>query len=412
MLAAGGAAILGAVGGYALATAQDPRQPIAAAAPDPAPSSVSPAASPMAEPATTTGTVVPATIAFYGSHQAGVETELALFQTFVGLDLIRPTKGSAEAALRLITDDASRLTQGQPALGDPQPDLSMNADQLTISVGLGRSMFERTGMADRIPAQLPDIPRFRTDAFEEPWSGTDLLLQVGANDPVVLAHTIRMLTKDLSTLARVRWTQPGFRSSAPGSMGVASRRNLMGQVEGTHFPAPGTEEFGTVVWIADGPDWIVGGTVLVLRRIRMLLETWDILDRPVQETVIGRNLTDGALLGGSAETGLGPFDAVDENGLPVISADAHIRVARAASLEGVIMRRPYNYDAGMTTGTTDVGLLFAAYMRDPRTSFIPTQRRLAESDAFQRWISTIGSAAYIFPRGVAEGEVLAEGLFA
>lgn len=51
------------------------------------------------------------------------------------------------------------------------------------------------------------------------------------------------------------------------------RRNLMGQVEATHFPAPGSEQFATVVWIDDGPDWVVGGTVLVLRRIRMLLES-------------------------------------------------------------------------------------------------------------------------------------------
>ena len=77
-----------------------------------------------------------------------------------------------------------------------------------------------------------------------------------------------------------------------------------------------------------------------------------------------------------------------------------------------MMRRPYNYDSGMHKGTNDVGLLFAAYTRDPRTSFIPTQRRLARGDAFQRWISTVGSATYVLPGGVAEGDFLAQGLFA
>jgi deferrochelatase/peroxidase EfeB len=40
------------------------------------------------------------------------------------------------------------------------------------------------------------------------------------------------------------------------------------------------------------------------------------------------------------------------------------------------------------------------------------QQRLAESDAFNRWITTIGSAVYAFPRGVAEGESWASGLIA
>jgi dye decolorizing peroxidase len=404
MLAAGGAAILGAAGGFVLASGKDASVPTTSAPPAPATSPP-----PTAEPGVPAAPVI---LPFYGTHQAGVETEPALFQTFVGLDLISPTRKNAEATMRLVTDDAARLTQGQSALADTQPELALNADRLTISVGLGHSLFERIGLADRIPEQFPVIPRFRTDAFEEPWSGTDLLLQVGATDPLTLAHTLRMLTKDLSTLARVRWSQPGFRSNAPASMGVASRRNLMGQVEATHFPAPGSEQFATVVWIDDGPDWVVGGTVLVLRRIRMLLDTWDILDRPVQETVMGRSLSTGQLLGDGADDGVSPFDAVDDNGLPVIPADAHIRVARADSLEGVMMRRPYNYDSGMHKGTNDVGLLFAAYTRDPRTSFIPTQRRLARGDAFQRWISTVGSATYVLPGGVAEGDFLAQGLFA
>lgn len=402
VLAAGGAAILGAAGGYALGHRQpaDPPATAAAAPPTAVPAESAPAVAPVFTP-----------VPFYGEHQAGVETELALFQTFIGLNLIKGTKTAAERVMRLVTDDAARLTQGAPALGDTEPDLALNADQLTISVGLGRSLFERTGLADRIPAQLVEIPSFSTDQFEDPWSQTDLLLQIGANDPVTLSHTVRMLTKDLSTLTRVKWMQPGFRSSAPASMGVASRRNLMGQVEGTHFPAANTPQFATVVWIDEGPDWAIGGTVLVLRRIRMMMDLWDKLDRPVQETVIGRSLTDGALLGSGTDQSLAPLDAVDANGLPVISADAHVRVARADSLEGVIMRRPYNYDNGMHDGTSDVGLLFAAYMRDPRTSFIPTQKRLAKGDSFQRWISTIGSAAYFYPAGVTEGQFIAEGLF-
>jgi len=401
MLAAGGAALLGAAGGFALGTAR-------------ADGAVS-AATPTAE-ATVPTTATPApsggspTIPFYGMHQAGVETEPALLQTFVGLNLREPTRDSLEAVLRLVTDDAARLTGGEPALGDTEPELAGHPDRLTVTLGLGRPLFERVGLKDRIPAQLPELPGFRTDAFEDPWSQTDLLLQVGSDNAVTLAHTIRMLTKDLSTLTSVAWTQPGFRSPRPAVPGGSTTRNLMGQVDGTVNPQPG--EFADVVWIDDGTEWYSGGTILVLRRIRMLMDTWEILDRTTQETVIGRHLDTGAPLGGTSESDPVPFDATDELGLPVIPQDAHIRVAHATTPEETILRRPYSYDNGMRNGTNDVGLIFAAYTRDPRTSFIPMQERISASDAFNQWNTTIGSSAYVMPGGVAEGGYLAEDLLA
>ena len=43
---------------------------------------------------------------------------------------------------------------------------------------------------------------------------------------------------------------------------------------------------------------------------------------------------------------------------------------------------------------------------------MPMQQRIAASDAFNRWNTTIGSAAYLIPAGAPEGGYLAEGLFA
>jgi dye decolorizing peroxidase len=399
MLAAGGAAILGAAGGYALGVRQ-------AEAPVEAPTAAQPP--PSASPAAT----APSTYAFYGEHQAGIETPAALLQTFIGLDLVDPTPANADAVLRLVSDDAARLMAGEPALGDTEAELAEHPDGLTVSVGLGRPLFTRTGQADAIPDQLPEIPAFATDQLEDAWSQTDLLLQVGSDNAVTLAHTVRMLTKDLSTLARVRWVQPGFRSSAPAVEGGTTTRNLMGQVDGTINPEPGTPGFAEVVWIDTDAAWLRGGTVLVLRRIRMHLDTWEVLDRPVQESVIGRVISSGAPLGGTSESDPVPFDAVDANGLPVIPMDAHVRVSHAATTAEMILRRPYSYDNGMHDGTNDVGLLFAAYTRDPAASFIPMQQRIAELDAFNEWNTTIGSAAYVFPAGASEGGYLAQGLFA
>lgn len=399
MLAAGGAAILGAAGGYAVGVRQNTPAEISTA-PPPGPAEVMP-----------TGQArVPAIVPFHGSHQAGVSSPSALHQTFIGLDLLEATPDNADAALRLVSDDAARLTQGQPALGDTEPELAVNPAGLTVTVGLGRPLFERAGRSGQIPPELADIPPFSTDRLEDRWSQTDLLLQVGSDDPLTLAHSVRMLTKDLSTLTRVVWTQPGFRSPAPASPGSGATRNLMGQVDG--IVNPEQETFDSTVWIADGPPWARGGTVMVLRRIRMHMDEWDILDRATQETVIGREVATGAPLGGEHETDPVPFDAVDDLGLPVIPHDAHIRVAHAASNEEMILRRPYSYDNGMLNGTNDVGLLFAAYMRDPRVSFIPMQARIAESDAFNRWNTTIGSSTYVIPAGAGEGGYVGAGLFA
>ena len=281
-----------------------------------------------------------------------------------------------------------------------------------MTVGLGRTLFTRTGRGEQIPEPLVALPEFSTDQLEDPWSQTDLLLQIGSDDALTLAHTIRMLTKDLSTLAGVRWVQPGFRSPAPAVPGSTSTRNLMGQVDGSVNPTAGTPQFDEVVWIDDGAQWATGGTVLVLRRIRMHLDEWDILDRTAQEAVIGRVIESGAPIGGEHESDPVPFEAVDGNGLPVIAQDAHIRVAHADTTEGMILRRPYSYDDGMRDGTNDVGLLFAAYTRDPRASFIPMQERVSASDAFNAWNTTIGSAVYLLPGGAPEGQYLAQGLFA
>ena len=413
MLAAGGAAIIGVAGGYALGRAGDAAESATpAATPTPSPSATDSAA--LADvPASgiTADTIALDTVTSpYGVHQAGVETRPALLQTFLGMNLIDPSRESAEAVMRLLTDDVVRLTQGEPALGDMEPDLAKVPAGLTITLGLGRTFFTRTDMKERIPEQLAEIPAYATDELEDQWGQTDFLLQVGADDSLTLAHAIRMLTKDLSTLATVEWTQPGFRSAAPAVPGTATTRNLMGQVDGTVNPRPGTEQFNEVVWVQDGEDWVAGGTVLVLRRIRMLMDTWDILDRETQENVIGRRIDTGAPLGRDKENDPVPFDETDDKGLPRIPQDAHIRVSHAATNREMILRRPYSYDNGMHDGTNDVGLLFAAYTADPRASFIPMQERVASMDAFNEWNTTIGSAAYFIPAGFSEGQILAEGL--
>ncbi|QSI49755.1 Dyp-type peroxidase [Thermobispora bispora] len=337
---------------------------------------------------------------FHGVHQAGIATIPQTYGTFVAFDL-RPKTGRTELQrlMRLLTDDARRLTQGVPALADSDPELAAPAARLTITFGFGPGVFSAVDAEDQAPPALR-LPSFSIDRLEKKWSGGDLLVQACADDRLTLAHAVRVIVKDARAFATVRWVQHGFRRPPSTQPLGTTQRNLFGQLDGTVNPRPGTPEFDRAVWVSDGPEWLRGGTTLVLRRIRMHLETWDELDREGKEFAIGRRLSDGAPLTGGKETDEPDFSALTPAGFPVISEMAHIRRAHVADPGMRILRRPYNYDEGITAdGRSDAGLLFAAYQASIERQFIPIQRRLAEADLLNQWTTPIGSAAFAIPPG-------------
>lgn len=399
LLTAGGAAIVGAAGGVVLGRTTG------------AESVATPTARPSLPEGNPAGWSARQTIDFHGIHQAGVDTPEQTYATFLGLNLLKASAQDADSVLRIVSDDAARLMAGRPALGDTEPEIAEVPARLSITIGLGRSLFEKTGRMDQLPPYVAEIPAFSTDRLQGEWADTDFLIQIGSDDPLTLAHAQRTVVKGLSTLASVAWVQSGFRSPTPANEGGRASRNMMGQVDGTVNPLPGTAQFDAVVWTTGDPAWAAGGTVVVIRRIRMLLDEWDRMDTGAKELVIGRTLDTGAPLGGASETDEVRFDVLDDNGLPVIPSNAHMRVAHAETDEEMILRRPYTYDAGFIDGVQDVGLIFAAYTADPRRSFIPMQERLAEFDAFNRWNTTIGSSSFLIPPGCAEGDYLCSGLF-
>lgn len=350
---------------------------------------------------------------FYGNHQNGVELELQTFTNFVALDLHAETDRSAmKRWMKVLTDDIERLTEGKPILADAQPQLALGPARLTVTVGFGPSLFKKLDLESERPESLKDLPAFKIDALREEFSGGDLLLHVSADDPIVLSHAVRSLISDSIAFASVRWTQHGF-SNAQGVVPSGVRqRNLMGQVDGTDNPQFATDDFSNLVWIDEGPDWIRGGTTLVLRRIAMQLNTWDKLGRTDKEQVIGRRLDNGAPLGQKNETDPIDLNAVDERGLKVIPNFAHVRRASPTNPKERFFRRPFNYDVGTAAdGTPDVGLLWTAYQRNVDEQFLPVQKRLDEFDLLSKWTSPIGSSVWGIPHGVKKGNVLAEDLF-
>jgi dye decolorizing peroxidase len=280
-------------------------------------------------------------------------------------------------------------------------------------VGFGPGFFSRLGLESARPRSVATLPVFRGDRLDARWGQADLMLHVGTDDPTILAHTVRMLVKDARTFATVRWTQRGFRSTAAaGASAAGTPRNLLGQVDGTVNPVAASAAFDAAVW-ADGPAWFRGGTVMVLRRVRMDLEAWDAFDPAGRDVVLGRRAVDGSPLTGTTESDVPDLTAVDAQGFPVIEDNAHIRLAHAQSPAEVMLRRGYNYDEGPDAGgTADVGLLFVAYQADADRAFVPVQKRLAASDLLNRWVTHVGSAVFAVPPGCAPGEYLGQALLA
>ncbi|WP_232679220.1 Dyp-type peroxidase [Nocardioides sp. R-C-SC26] len=346
------------------------------------------------------------TVPFHGAHQAGVATPPQAHLSLLGLDLLPEVDGPALARLlRVLSDDIARLTAGQRALADTEPELATVPARLTVTVGIGpRVATTLIPTARRL--DLTALPHFATDRLLPRWGQSDLVVQICADDAVTVAHARRMLLKDSRAFSRTRWVQDGFRRAHGSVPGTETMRNLMGQVDGTVNPTEADPAFAGLVW-AEADDHgaaFAGGTFMAVRRVRMDLDTWDRVDRPGREFAVGRRLADGAPLTGGAEFDEPDFDATDDVGFPVIDPAAHIRRARTDDPRQRFHRRGYNYtqpDPDRPTGE-DSGLIFIAFARDLPTQFVPIQERLAQNDRLNQWISTIGSAVYAVLPGVRD----------
>ncbi len=347
------------------------------------------------------------TVPFHGRHQAGIDTPPQAHGLFLGLDLREGIDLERWAGvMRILTDDAARLTQGRPPLADTEPQLAQLPANLTVTFGFGPGLFHKLGVAEAMPDNFASLPSYEIDELDPAWSGGDLLVQICSDDLLALTHAQRMLVKDSRAILWVVWAQRGYRN-ASGVSDERTQRNVMGQLDGTANPVPDGGEFDETVWAA-GSGWFSGGTTLALRRIRVAMETWDRLDDGSKEMHIGRTLDNGAPLTGERESDAPDLDAT-EGGIPVIHRNAHIR--RATPADGRrILRRSYNYDSGPTAdGDSDTGLLFASYQAD-LSQFTAIQDRLAESDLLNAYTTPVGSAVFAIPPGCEEGGWIGEGL--
>jgi deferrochelatase/peroxidase EfeB len=288
--------------------------------------------------------------------------------------------------------------------------------RLTITFGFGPSLFERDGedrfgLASMRPPSLRQFGPLPAEAINPAISGGDICIQACSDDPQVAFHAVRNLARIGRGRVVMRWSQLGFGRTSTTTREQDTPRNLMGFKDGTNnLRAEDTDELNRFVWVGDeGPDWLRGGTYLVARRIRMLIEVWDRATLTDQEDTIGRTKVVGAPLGGTGEFDTPDLEARAEGG-EVIPTDAHIRLSAPESNGTKLLRRGYSFTDGFdeVTGELDAGLFFISFQRDP-SQFEAVQRALG-GDALNEYIKHTSSAVFAVPPGISQGTYAGEPL--
>ncbi|MFD2173753.1 iron uptake transporter deferrochelatase/peroxidase subunit [Rhodobacter lacus] len=369
-------------------------------------------AAPQAGVASSSDRIVP-----FGAHQPGIATPRPAWGMVASFDAIVDTPADLERLLRRLTERIRFLTSGGavPQVDPKLPPLDsgilgpvLRPDALTVTIGLGASLFERHDwLAPHRPAQLARMTSFPNDALDADQCHGDIALQFCANTQDTIIHALRDVLKNLPDQLVLRWKQEGnvpvIPPQPPGV--VESARNFLGFRDGSANPdASDAALMDRVLWV-QGPDWSAGGSYMAVRIIRNFVERWDRTPLSEQERVFGRTKITGAPLdqraGSEADV---PDYAADPDGEKV-ALDSHIRLANPRDEAGerhLMLRRPFNYSNGVTrSGQLDQGLLFIAWQASLEDGFIAAQTRL-NGEPLEEYIKPVGGGYFFAPPGFSE----------
>jgi len=362
---------------------------------------------------------------FYGqAHQGGIATLPQRYAVFMSFSLAAGAgRRDLQSLLARWSAAAAVLQQGNP-VGTVQPQVEvqpptdtgeaygLSPASLTVTIGLGPSLFaNRFGLAARRPAVFTDLPPLNGDNIDPRLHGGDLSVQACADDPQVCYHAVRNLARLGRNIVSPFWAVLGFGRASAGP-GQHTPRNLLGFKDGTRNIST-QAEYDRFVWVDNSDQaWMNGGTYQVVRKIRMLMETWDVDRIGNQQRIFGRTKEEGAPLSGKAEFDTPDFSAKDADGTPLIDPLSHVGLAARENNDGImIRRRPYNYTDGLdANGQLNAGLLFISYQKDPQY-FVRLQNRLGAHDLLNEYIRHIGSAIFAVPPAPAEGHYIGQSLF-
>lgn len=341
--------------------------------------------------------------AFFGEHQAGIDTPLARSAYFLVLDLHTQDQAKIKKLFEDWTLMSARLTQGQPAHDaadskfvpptDTGEAMDLGAYGLTLTFGVSPSFLKKLGLDDKAPNEFRDLPKFSREQLKDNLTGGDICIIAQSDDAQVCFHAVRQLVRHGREVVSMRWAQMGFL----GSDGHHTPRNLFAFKDGTANARTPKD----AVWIKSPHQWINGGSYLVARLIAMHLETWDRTSLSGQQDTFARHRDSGAPLGQKDE-----FADFHPKGAP---DNAHTSLAHATGQ--TILRRSYSYVNGIdSTAQFDTGLLFLSFQQSPQ-QFIDIQNALGRDDKMNEYTTHIGSGLFAIFGGIKDGGYLGQELF-
>jgi len=321
-------------------------------------------------------------------------------------------RAASVKALTALAAQIGRAVDEQEKAPAAAAALGTRPANLQLTPGIGATLLTACGLEDQRPEALIDLPDFATDRLDPALCGGDLLVQVGADDPMRLAGAVQEVRSTLAADWDVAWSRSGFRITSAGADDPkATVRNLMGHRDGTANSAPGSPLWNSTV-ITNEPGWMQGGSYLVARQILIDLDRWFGHDESARDDVIGRNTVTGVALGGKSEHETVDLGARTSSGQLAVPPHAHIRLAGTRSTLGArIYRRGWNFDDGDTAAGRRAGLMFLAWQADIEQGFLPIQKSLvAGHDSLNDFTTHIGSAVFAVP-AMGEDDYVGQRLF-
>ncbi len=337
-----------------------------------------------------------------GRYQAGITLPqpaqrnlLAVVADLVAAVPVRPLLAELGEAIRTLTAGTDARLMG------------LEPGDLTVTIGVGPRLVRTVDPA--LPG-AKDLPRFSRERIASRARGGDLLIQICADDALVVPVVATALLERAGDRIRERWRQSGVRgANVPVARGRAAPRNLFGFVDGIVGPHTRAEQERDL-WLS-GPAPVADGTLAVLRRMELDLPRFAKLSVAEQEAVFGRRRATGVPLSGGSIASGPDLGAKTPDGRYLVPADAHARRAHATAVGvGLMLRRSYSIDGAASTDGADPGLLFMSFQNDIRT-FTNTLTRMDNSDALLEFTTTTASATFLILPGFDEQRPLGSRLF-
>ncbi|MEU5613282.1 Dyp-type peroxidase [Streptomyces sparsogenes] len=331
-----------------------------------------------------------------GRYQAGITLPQPAQRHLLAVVADLVDDGSARPLLAELGEAVRALTKGTDArlMGLPPGDL-------TVTIGVGPRLVRK------VDPDLPgakDLPRFSREQIARRARGGDLLVQICADDPLLLPVVAAALLEQAGDRIQERWRQSGSRgANVRVDKDLAAPRNLFGFVDGIVGPHTKAQQERDL-WLA-GPAPVAGGTIAVLRRMELDLPRFAKLSVAEQEAVFGRRRDTGVPLSGGTIASGPDLGAKTPDGRYLVPADAHARRAHSTAVGvGLMLRRSYSIDGPAP------GLLFISFQNDIRT-FTNTLTRMDNSDALLDFTTTTAGATFLILPGFDEEHPLGSRLF-